>query len=114
MATLPLQRMSELIGLIYGCAIDPDRWPQTLSEICRTLACVSGGILLLDLEFGNHKFAYTYGLTDEWRRRYFDHSDDLTGFYRRAFSRDICLDGEPLLLSSLLPRIGPYARRVYD
>jgi DNA-binding CsgD family transcriptional regulator/PAS domain-containing protein len=107
------ERLSDLIGLIYDCAIDPDRWPQTLAEICQTIACISGAIMLLDLEQSRHNFAYTWGLSPFWAERYFTYSKDETGFYSRAFSRDICPDGEPLLLSALMERVGP-KRRIYD
>ena len=114
MGTVAAGRMSDLIGMIYDCSIDPERWPQTLAEVCRAIECISGAILLLDLERSQHKFAYTWGLSSEWAQRYFDYSDDLTLFYRRAFSKDICLDGEPLLLSRLMERVGPRGQRIYD
>src|SRR5262249_32340517 len=113
MGTLSAGRLSDLIGMVYDCSIDPERWPQTLAEMCRTIECISGAILLLDLERSQHRFAYTCGLSSEWAKRYFDYSDDLTLFYRRAFSRDICPDGEPLLLSKLMPRVGPRGQRIY-
>ncbi len=113
MGTLSAARMSDLIGMIYDCSFDPERWPQTLAEMCRTIECISGAILLLDLERSQHRFAYTCGLSSEWAKRYFDYSDDLTLFYKRAFSRDICPDGEPLLLSQLMERVGPRGQRIY-
>ena len=113
MATLGPARISDLIGLIYDCAIEPSRWPHALTEICRTLECMSGVILLLDLTNSRHRFAYTWGLGADWARRYFEHSNVLTSFYNAAFSRNICTDGEPLLLSHLMERIGPN-RYIYD
>jgi DNA-binding CsgD family transcriptional regulator len=107
------ERLSDLIGMIYDCAIDPARWPQTLGEICSSLECMSGALLLVDLEQSRHRFAYTFGLNPEWARRYFDYSKDLTMFYRAAFSRGICRDGEPLLLSQFVPQVGPHAQLIY-
>jgi|HubBroStandDraft_6_1064221.scaffolds.fasta_scaffold189305_2 DNA-binding CsgD family transcriptional regulator len=114
MAPLAPARISDLIGLIYDCAIAPSRWPEALAEICGAVECVSGVILLLDLARSQHRFAHTWGLSPDWAQRYFDHADDFTGFYSRAFSRDICLDGEPLLLSQLMPLVGRHGQRVYD
>jgi DNA-binding CsgD family transcriptional regulator len=114
MATVSAARISDLIGLIYDCAIEPSRWPLALAEICRTIECVSGLILLLDLVNSQHRFAYTWGLSPDWQQRYFEHSEHFTGFYSRAFSRDICVDGEPLLLSRLMPRVGARGQHVYD
>jgi DNA-binding CsgD family transcriptional regulator len=114
MAPLAPARMSDLVGLIYDCAIEPSRWPKALAEICGAIDCVSGLILLLDLPHSQHRFAHTWGLSPDWAQRYFDHSDDFSGFYSRAFSRDICLDGEPLLLSQLMPLVGRHGQHVYD
>jgi hypothetical protein len=38
----------------------------------------------------------------------------LTIFYRRAFSREFCIDGELLLLSRLVEQVGPRGQRVYS
>jgi DNA-binding CsgD family transcriptional regulator/PAS domain-containing protein len=96
------ERMSDLIGMIYDSAIEPDRWPGTIAEICRTVGCLSGMILLIDLHRSQHRLAYAWGMAPQWERRFLDHSDTLTGFYARAFSKEICLDGEPLVLSSVI------------
>jgi hypothetical protein len=85
MRMLTHQRLSNLIGMIYDCAIEPERWPDTLAEICRDLECISGVILLVDLEHSRHRFAHSWGLSPDWMKRYFDFSDDLTKFYMRAF-----------------------------
>lgn len=113
MPTLAPDRLSDLIGRIYDCAIEPDRWPDTLAEICRTIKCMSGVILLVDLERSRHKLAHTWGVSPDWTKRYFDYSDSLTGFYARAFSRQMCLDGEPLILSNLMDLVGLQGQRVY-
>jgi DNA-binding CsgD family transcriptional regulator/PAS domain-containing protein len=113
MSMLAPDRLSDLIGRIYDCAIEPERWPDTLAEICRAIKCMSGIILLVDLENSRHKLAYTWGLSLEFTKRYFEHSDDLTGFFTRAFSRQSRLDGEPLIVSHLIDRIGPHGQRVY-
>lgn len=113
MPTLTADRLSDLIGRIYDCAIEPERWPDTLAEICRTIKCMSGIILLVDLEHSRHKLAHTWGLSPDWTKRYFEYSDDLTGFFTRAFSRQSRLDGEPLIVSHLIDRLGPHGQRVY-
>jgi DNA-binding CsgD family transcriptional regulator/PAS domain-containing protein len=105
------KRMSDLIGMIYDCAIEPDRWPRTIAEICGAMGCMNGMILLIDLRRSQHRFAYTWGMTPKWEARYLSYSDSLTGFYARAFSKALCLDGEPLVLSSVIS--GAYAESVY-
>jgi len=112
MRTLAPERLSDLIGRIYDCAIEPERWPDTLAEICRSLDCMSGIILLIDLERSRHKFAYTWGVGSDWTRRALDDSDLLTSFYGHFFQRQLCPDGEPLALSRCIDAFGPRSRQL--
>jgi hypothetical protein len=43
------QVMSELIGSIYDCALDPSRWEQTLSNVMDALDCHALALHLTDL-----------------------------------------------------------------
>jgi DNA-binding CsgD family transcriptional regulator/PAS domain-containing protein len=103
--------MSDLIGMIYDCALEPERWPGTIAEICRTMHCLSGLLVLVDLRRSQLRLAYASGMRPEFERRFLSYSNKLVGFYARAFSKDICVDGEPLLLSSVIS--GAYAESVY-
>jgi DNA-binding CsgD family transcriptional regulator len=105
------ERMSDLIGMVYDCAIEPERWPGTIAEICGTIGCLSGVILLIDLHRSQHRLAYAWGMAPKWERRFLNYSDTLTGFYARAFSKEICRDGEPLVLSSVIS--GSRAHSIY-
>jgi len=108
---LAARRLSDLIGMIYDCAIEPDRWPRTIAEICETIGCLSGLLVLVDLRRPQLRLAYTWGLTSKWERRFLSYSDSLPGFYARAFSKALCADGEPLVLSSVVS--GAYAESAY-
>src|SRR5208282_6010364 len=44
------ERLSDLIGLIYDCTIEPDRWPETMHKICDDLGCFLSAIYRVDLE----------------------------------------------------------------
>jgi DNA-binding CsgD family transcriptional regulator/PAS domain-containing protein len=105
------QRMSDLIGMIYDCAIEPERWSRTIAEICGTMGCLSGLLVLVDLRRSQLRLAYASGMRPEWQRRFLSYSDKLVGFYARAFSKEICVDGEPLLLSSVIS--GAFAESIY-
>src|ERR1700733_8530201 len=50
------QRLSDLIGSIYDCAIDPERWPATIEKICRELHAKCGNIVMID--FQQRQIAY--------------------------------------------------------
>jgi uncharacterized protein with GYD domain len=107
------ERLSTLIGKIYDCAIQPDQWPATIAEICRSIGCLSGLLLLIDLQRSQHRLAHAWGMSPGWERRFLKHSEFITEFYRAAFSRAICPDGEPQLLSPLVEAAGPRAQSVY-
>ncbi len=47
-------RLSELIGSIYDCALDPDRWEATLSEVAEAFDCAVVSLTLNDLR--NNRF----------------------------------------------------------
>jgi DNA-binding CsgD family transcriptional regulator/PAS domain-containing protein len=48
------QALSDLIGSIYDCALDPSRWDQTLADVMHALDCHILGLALTDLR--HHRF----------------------------------------------------------
>jgi DNA-binding CsgD family transcriptional regulator/PAS domain-containing protein len=44
------RRLSELVGSIYDCALDPGRWEPTLSEVADTFGCSVVSLTLNDLQ----------------------------------------------------------------
>lgn len=54
--TLSHQRFSDLIGAIYDCAIDPERWPMTIEKICQELRCAAGVIQLVDIQHSTNEY----------------------------------------------------------
>jgi len=57
--------LSDTIGAIYDCAIDPSRWHATLGEICDSLSFCSGGLGILSLRPKIHPIAVHYRIDDE-------------------------------------------------
>ena len=51
-STAPIapHRLSTVVGAIYDCAIDPERWRATLRELCVDLRCVLSAIYLFDAQ----------------------------------------------------------------
>jgi DNA-binding CsgD family transcriptional regulator/PAS domain-containing protein len=113
MPTLAPERFSDIIGLVYDCAVEPDQWPAAIAGICQAIGCLSGIILLIDLQTSRHRFAHTWGAGTDWAQRYLEYSDELTPFYQNVFSRKICPDGEPLVLAPFIDAMGPRAQRIY-
>jgi DNA-binding CsgD family transcriptional regulator/PAS domain-containing protein len=107
------ERMSDLIGMIYDCTVEPDRWPGVIAEICRAIGCLSGMILLVDLHRSQHRLAYGWGMAPDWERRFLNYSKKISGFYGLAFSRMRCPDGQPLVLSPVIKEAGQGAQTIY-
>lgn len=114
MAALAPDRLSDLIGMIYDCAIEPGKWTETIAEVCTTLDCLSGLIVLIDLHRSRHRLAYAWGMNPGWEQSLLKHGDIVSGFYQRAFSRAMCPDGEPQILSGVIEAAGPRGQAIYE
>ncbi len=68
-AAVPAERLSELIGSIYDCAIDPGLWEQTLLEINRAFSFASAVIAVSPLRQGAQVVNVSVGCDVEWLAR---------------------------------------------
>jgi DNA-binding CsgD family transcriptional regulator/PAS domain-containing protein len=57
--------LSELIGSIYDCALDPARWDQTLADIAQALRCRTAQLYLTDLREQAILISKCIGMTPE-------------------------------------------------
>ena len=108
-----LEKFSELIGRIYDCAIDPDLWPDTTEQICRTIDCVHGVIVALDLRRSQHRFITSWGLSPEWAKRYLGHGDEVTAAYEAVTEAPAHPIDEPIVFSRLTPAVMYREMRIY-
>jgi DNA-binding CsgD family transcriptional regulator/PAS domain-containing protein len=69
MAHIPAERLSDLVGAIYDCAVAPDRWPEALRLMCEALDAVASQLYVLDLDTGRHSFATGWGEPPEATRQ---------------------------------------------
>ena len=60
MPAISPHRLSELIGAIYDCAVDPHLWPDAMREICTDLRCAVGAINVIDLQPHRLRFVKTW------------------------------------------------------
>jgi DNA-binding CsgD family transcriptional regulator len=66
------QRLSDLIGVIYDCAIDPELWPGTIEKICQELRCASGVILVTDIQHSTNEYVKTWDFDSDEVASYVD------------------------------------------
>jgi DNA-binding CsgD family transcriptional regulator/PAS domain-containing protein len=103
MRAISPERLSNLIGRIYDCAIEPDLWPQTMREICQDLRCLFGAILLFDLKYSRHRMIANWNAEDFARGSIGQHAEEITAIYRSTPSPMRSSLDEPLILSRDVP-----------
>jgi DNA-binding CsgD family transcriptional regulator len=65
--------LSELIGEIYDCALEPERWPATIERITRCVDAAAGFIVLHDFRNNLGGRFFDHGIPQPWLERYFQH-----------------------------------------
>jgi DNA-binding CsgD family transcriptional regulator/PAS domain-containing protein len=86
------ERLSDLIGAIYDCVLDPSRWDATLDEVRQFLDCANVVLALLDLRTDTVRLQKTLGIEPYWLAKMAEHSSDLAKLYRTVpdlLTRDI-------------------------
>lgn len=63
---IPAQQLSDLIGAIYDCALDPERWPATCRSIADLCASTAGGICVHDLKQVQNDQLFVFGYQPEF------------------------------------------------
>lgn len=96
--------LSELIGAIYDCALDPDRWPDTLSLIRQTLGFHNAVLQLQALPSGEVLLNVGSGVEQPWLDRMIDYGPDvLAQWGGEAVYHGLPLE-EPAVLSWVRPK----------
>jgi hypothetical protein len=104
MRAITSDRLSQLIGSIYDCVIEPDRWPETMGAICSDLDCTISGIILVDLEHSRHRFFKEWNIDPYWLAKRPQYYDELTQLYRHhAPPAPAHLIDEPVVASRNVP-----------
>ncbi len=65
-AALSHQHLSDLIGRVYDCALDPSRWESTLTDAKNWLSCQSAVLHLNDVRHDRVLLHKGVGLDPEW------------------------------------------------
>ena len=59
------QTLSDTIGAIYDCALDPQRWPDTCRKIAALCDSTAGGICVHDLRHAQNDQLFVFGYEPE-------------------------------------------------
>lgn len=63
---VPAQGLSDVIGAIYDCAIDPALWPATCRKIAKLCDSTAGGICVHDLRHTQNDQLFVFGYQPEF------------------------------------------------
>ena len=101
-AALSPQELSNLIGSIYDCALDPSRWEQTLDEIRRAFDGLTAILHLNDLCENRVLINRTVGISPHWLEQINEHSVEINTRLMQDLASFPSVD-EPHLISRHLP-----------
>jgi DNA-binding CsgD family transcriptional regulator/PAS domain-containing protein len=92
------QALSDLIGSIYDCALDPSRWERTLADVMHALDCCGITLTLTDLRHDRILLQKTAGLEAPILEQLPKHGPEMVARQRDALASWPSLD-EPLVVS---------------
>ena len=72
MRPMTRDQFSELVGHIYDCAVEPERWLGTIGQICEAFRCVAGTLNVMEPP-QSFRFVRIWGEAPEWSQRFLDH-----------------------------------------
>lgn len=98
----PPQRLSGIIGAIYDCALDPDRWEETLGEIRTLFRCHNAQLVMFDLEQRRATLKKSVGVEARWLDRQPQYEAEFADWERLPQAMRLPPD-EPQVLSRHLP-----------
>jgi PAS domain-containing protein len=90
--------LSDLIGSIYDCALDPSRWDRTLADIKDALDCHGITLTLSDLRYDHLLLQKAAGLEAQILEQLPKHAPEMIARQRDALASWPSLD-EPLVVS---------------
>lgn len=103
--------VSDLIGCIYDCALDPQRWPDTLALLKSALGFAHATLSLQSLPTGRVLLNVTSGIPSPWLERIPDYGSDIIALWGGNNVIASAPLEEPLLLSEMNPEIADGSSR---
>ncbi len=102
---LSLELMSDLIGRIYDCALDPARWPDVLADINRRIGFLQATLTLQAMPSGTVLLSVASGIPDDWLMRSTAYGPEVIEGWGGAARIGAIPVEEPALLSDMNPSL---------
>jgi DNA-binding CsgD family transcriptional regulator/PAS domain-containing protein len=100
-ATFSPRLLSDLVGSIYDCALDPSRWETTLQALAREFECETAMLSLNDLRYDREVIYKTMGWEPHWLEERAKHLPEINARLHEWFALHH-RPNEPLVASRLL------------
>ncbi len=110
------EHMSDLIGRIYDCALDPAGWPDVLAEINTRLGFLQATLTLQAMPSGAVLLSVASGIPDDWLMRSAAYGPEVIEGWGGAARIAALPMEEPVLLSEVNPNMleGSSRNAFYD
>jgi DNA-binding CsgD family transcriptional regulator len=79
-----MERISELIGAIYDCVLDPTRWDDALEEIRRFLLFANTALYLYDVTTETQRLFKVTGVEPYWLEKMIEWGDSISEVYKEV------------------------------
>jgi DNA-binding CsgD family transcriptional regulator/PAS domain-containing protein len=102
--TVDIAEFSELVGAIYDCVLDPDRWGDVMRRIGEATQCRSSSLTVTDLDPPRTMIFKFNGVEPQWRALYKpEYSFDAVNFFRLALAQPAFNPDVPLVATHIMP-----------
>jgi DNA-binding CsgD family transcriptional regulator len=93
--------LSDIISVIYDCAVDPARWPAAIREVCGASRCAAGLIAVHDLQRGSALLSHVWNYDPDWIAGIERYSAEITEIWRSVPNLHARPLDEPLTMSDV-------------
>lgn len=97
--SLSLEELSELIGAIYDCALDPSLWEATLTRLTARLELHNSGLAIQDMPSGEPLLIVTTGMPEKYVAQLFDYGPEIVEVFGGLEYMNSIPVGEPMTFS---------------
>jgi hypothetical protein len=105
------RRISELIGAIHDCALQPEGWEPALGAVCDLLECANCAVFALDAAAGGLTVRLTARMDPVWAERKAAHAQEAAALYALSPRLSAALPDAPYAMRMELPERAVLASR---
>jgi DNA-binding CsgD family transcriptional regulator/PAS domain-containing protein len=110
-AGISAQALSDAIGAIYDCALEPDHWPEAMRRLTELTASAAMGMGIIDHKYKHRVRLYDYGYSEEDLRIYFEKYAAMTPVFVARLMHPV---GEPVTAEMLVGEQELLESRIYQ